>query len=67
MARRATALRIAVAALLLLRLSAAASKSVEDRAREQAEKIQNELVDVEAVALDQKVAGRPWSRKSSAT
>jgi peptidoglycan hydrolase-like protein with peptidoglycan-binding domain len=52
-ARRDTALRIAFAVVLLLGVGCS-RKSVEDRAREQAEKIQHELVDVDAVALDQK-------------
>lgn len=50
MRRSAAPLLIAVALL-----AACSKQSVEDRAREQAEKIQRGMVDVEAVALDQKV------------
>ena len=46
--------RVAVVAVIAALLLAACSKqSVEDRAREQAEKIQRGMVDVEAVALEQ--------------
>jgi peptidoglycan hydrolase-like protein with peptidoglycan-binding domain len=51
MARRRIALALAV---VLLAGIGCSRKSVEDRAREQAEKVQREMVDVEAVALDQK-------------
>jgi murein L,D-transpeptidase YcbB/YkuD len=53
MARRRIAVGIALAVVVLAG-SGCSRKSVEDRAREQAEKIQREMVDVEAVALDQK-------------
>src|SRR6185503_2896266 len=53
MARRRIAMGIALAAVVVLGLGCG-RKSVEDRARDAAEKIQSEQVDVEAVALDQK-------------
>jgi len=53
MARRRIAMRIALAAVVVLGIGCG-RKSVEDRARDAAEKIQSEQVDVEAVALDQK-------------
>lgn len=43
------------AALLILPAAGCSRQSVEERARETAEKIQKTMVDVEAVALDQKV------------
>ena len=53
MAHRRIAVGIALAVVVLFGLGCS-RKSVEDRAREEAEKIQHEMVDVEAVALDQK-------------
>jgi peptidoglycan hydrolase-like protein with peptidoglycan-binding domain len=53
MARPALWLRLALTAVVLL-AAACSRQSVEDRAREQAEKIQKGMVDVEAVALEQK-------------
>ena len=52
MARPAAPLRLALTAVALLAV-ACSKQSVEDRAREQAEKIQRGMVDVEAVALEQ--------------
>ena len=53
MPRPAASLRLALTAVALL-AAACSKQSVEDRAREQAEKIQRGMVDVEAVALEQK-------------
>ena len=53
MPRPALWLRFALTAVVLL-AAACSKQSVEDRAREQAEKIQKGMVDVEAVALEQK-------------
>lgn len=52
MSRAAACLRLALVASALL--AACSRQSVEDRAREQAEKIAKGMVDVEAVALEQK-------------
>ena len=54
MPRPAVWLRLALSAVVLLAAACSKPKSVEDRAREQAEKIQRGMVDVEAVALEQK-------------
>src|SRR5262245_17613284 len=48
------ALRVCFALIAAVVLVACSKQSVEDRAREQAEKIQKGMVDVEAVALDHK-------------
>ena len=53
MARRRIAVGTALALIVLAGIGCS-RKSVEERARDQAEKIQREMVDVEAVALDQK-------------
>ena len=52
MARASAPLRLSLIALTLLPVGCT-KQSVEDRAREQAEKIQRSMVDVEAVALEQ--------------
>jgi peptidoglycan hydrolase-like protein with peptidoglycan-binding domain len=46
-------MRIAIAALVVLG-AACSQQTAEDRAREQAEKLQKGMIDVEAVALEQK-------------
>jgi murein L,D-transpeptidase YcbB/YkuD len=53
MSRAAACLRLVLVASTLL-AAACSKQSVEDRAREQAEKIAKGMVDVEAVALEQK-------------
>ena len=52
MARASAPLRLSLIAVTLLTVGCT-KQSVEDRAREQAEKIQRSMVDVEAVALEQ--------------
>ena len=53
MPRSAVWLRLALTAVVLL-AAACSKQSVEERAREQAEKIQKGMVDVEGVAIEQK-------------
>jgi peptidoglycan hydrolase-like protein with peptidoglycan-binding domain len=53
-ARRAPFVPLALVAVAALSVAACSRQSVEERARETAEKIQRSMVDVEAVALEQK-------------